>query len=422
MRILQVNNYAYLKGGSEKVFFVTTELLRKAGHEVFYFSVGDVRNQLGEAGFEVDIKDYNQCHGLKEKLIAAKDFVYNIHVARNLEAYIKEVRPEIAHLHIFYGRLTSAVIRILKKNQIPIVQSVHEYRLLCPVYTCLDPHFNNCEKCANQLFKLSCLIKRCSKGSLFASMLVSLECLVRDMFFNNQKNIDAFIMVSKFIQEKHLSHFPLMKGKCYQIYNSVDTAFYRKYALPVSSKKDIYYLYVGRLSYEKGIYTLLEAFRHFPEGKLKIVGTGALFADIEHMIDEFHLSNVELHGFKSGEELYRLIAGAYFTIIPSEWYENNPLSVIESLSLGTPVIGSNIGGIPELVIENNTGFLYTPKDQNSLSLALRRAEELSLEEYSNLCKYSMKFAETELDNTIYYKKLMDVYMQILRSSKPALKD
>lgn len=379
MRILQINNYAYLKGGSEKVFFVTTELLKKAGHEVFYFSVKDERNRSGGEGHEIEIKDYNQSHGLKEKLIAAKNFIYNTQVEKELEDYVSEIQPEIAHLHIFYGRLTSAIIKVLKRSHIPIIQSVHEYRLLCPVYTCLDSHFNVCEQCADLSFKWPCVTKKCSKKSLSASLLVSLECFVRDLFFNNQKNIDAFIMVSKFIQEKHLSYFPLMKDKCYQVYNSVDTAYYKQYILSASAKSS-YYLYIGRLSHEKGIYTLIETFRRFPTRKLKIVGAGPLLESVKRTLADANISNVELLGFKSGKELYRIIAGAYFTIVPSEWYENNPLSIIESLSLGTPVIGGNIGGIPELVEENRNGYLFLSGNQDSLALAIQKANSLSVEE------------------------------------------
>lgn len=422
MRILQINNYAYLKGGSEKVFFVTTELLRKAGHEVFYFSVNDVRNQLEGEGYEILIKDYNRASGLKEKLVAAKNFIYNTQVERELEAYINKIQPEIAHLHIFYGRLTLAIIKVLKSNHIPIIQSVHEYRLLCPVYTCLDVHFNICEQCANLFFKWPCVMNKCSKKSLSASLLVSLECLVRDLFFNNQKNIDAFIMVSKFIQEKHLSHYPLLKGKCYQIYNSVDTTYYKQYALSASVKDASYYLYIGRLSYEKGIYTLIETFRRFPQRKLKIVGTGQLFGSIERMLADGDISNVELLGFKSGEELYRIIAGAYFTIVPSEWYENNPLSIIESLSLGTPVIGSKIGGIPELVEENSNGYLFLSGEQDSLALAIQKANSLSIEEYQYQCDYSLKIAKERFDNTVYYKKLIEVYTEVLSSSRFTMKE
>lgn len=416
MRVLLINNYTYLKGGSEKVFLVTLELLQKAGHEVFYFGINDGNNQLKNdyKGKVVNIKDYNECKSIKEKLVSAKNFIYNDYVKKELEAYIAEIKPDIAHLHIFYGRLTSSVISALKNMHIPMVQTVHEYRLICPVYTCINSKLEICEDCSNLKVKWPCIVNKCSKNSLSASLLVTAECFIRDNFFNYQKNIDAFIMVSKFIMDKHIKYFPKIKDKCFQIYNSINYSFYKKHSVNIEEKEK-YYLYVGRLSYEKGLETLINVFSSKKHLNLKIVGTGPIMDKLYNILNNNNITNVELLGYKKGDELYNIITKAYFTIVPSEWYENNPLSIIESLALGTPVIGSNIGGIPELIHNGNNGYLFNYKDQKDLNDAIIKTEKLSKEEYIDMVNYSLDLVKNRFDNSIYLNKLLEVFSNVINN-------
>lgn len=145
---------------------------------------------------------------------------------------------------------------------------------------------------------------------------------------------------------------------------------------------------------------------------MKIAGTGVAENELKKYTRELGLSNVEFLGFVSGEKLLNIVSAAYFTMVPSEWYENNPLSVIESLALGTPVIGSDIGGIPELIVGGKNGFLHKPKDEQSLSEALQCAEGLSREEYESFCTFSVDMAREFFDNRVYYQKLIKLYEQI----------
>ena len=326
-----------------------------------------------------------------------------------------EVKPQIIHIHIIYGRLTNAIIKVASKYKIPIIQSVHEFRLLCPTYTCLNPNNEICERCASSLINLSCFTQRCNRNSLANSLLIAAECKYRDWLHNYQKNISGFIMVSKFIMDKHLRYFPIIKDKCFHIYNSVETSFYRQYVNVNKYQENRYYLYFGRLSYEKGIITLLDYFSKHPDLKLRIAGTGPLMENIKNKIQ--YLNNIELLGYKSGEELYRLIANAYFTIVPSEWYENNPLTVIESLALGTPIIGNNIGGIPEIIINGDTGYIYDYRHIGEFAYIIETAENLTKDEYVRMCSCCLTEAVDNFDNEIYYKKLMVVYESILSNLK-----
>lgn len=415
MRILQVNNYAYLKGGSEKVFFETIDVLKKKGHEVYAFSMSDEKNRTDINLTSVEIKPYEERKGVFQTLMAIKNFFYNNDVEKRFSKLLDEVKPQIIHIHIVYGRLTNAIIKVASKYKIPIIQSVHEFRLLCPTYTCLNPNNEICERCASSLINLSCFSQRCNRNSLANSLLIAAECKYRDWLHNYQKNISGFIMVSKFIMDKHLRYFPIIKDKCFHIYNSVETSFYRQYVNVNKYQENRYYLYFGRLSYEKGIITLLDYFAKHPDLKLRIAGTGPLMENIKDKIQ--YLNNIELLGYKSGEELYRLIANAYFTIVPSEWYENNPLTVIESLALGTPIIGNNIGGIPEIIIKGDTGYIYDYRHAGEFAYIIETAENLTKDEYVRMCSCCLTEAVDNFDNEIYYKKLMVVYESILSNLK-----
>lgn len=414
MRILQVNNYAYLKGGSEKVFFETIEILKNHGHEVMSFSMSNEKNRENINLKSVDIKPYEERNGLRETIVAMKNFFYNNSVAEEFDKLLTEFKPEVIHIHIVYGRLSNAIISVAKKHKIPVVQSVHEFRLLCPIYTCLDSQNRICEKCAKSSLNLQCVLNKCSKGGLSNSVLVAAECKFRDWFYNYQKNIAGFIMVSQFIMDKHLQYYPEMKSKCYQVYNSLDTAYYKQFVNFNKYNEDRYYLYFGRLSYEKGIMTLIDYFEQHKELKLKIAGTGPLTDEIKTRISSNGLNNVQVLGYQSGENLYRLIANSLFTIVPSEWYENNPLTILESLALGTPIIGNRIGGIPEIIIDKETGYVYDYKVKGDFAEIMAFANSLSNDQYEFMMQKCLSEASARFDNAAHYENLMQVYQSVLK--------
>lgn len=410
MKILQINNYAYLKGGSEKVFLDTISLLKSNGHEVRAFSVVDGTEPQIEVDKSVRVIPWNKRIGLLGKLKGGLEFVYNKHTAKCLEELILDFKPDIAHIHIYYGRLSNSIISVLNRYNIPIVQSVHEYRLICPAYTCLNSKMEICDKCALSSLKLSCVKGRCIKNSLMLSGVAAFECFIRDYFFNNVKKFSRFIMVSDFIKREHIKFYPQVKNKSEVLYNFIDLTLYSKFRVEV---KGDYVLYLGRLSKEKGIMTLIEAFSRMPDKCLKIAGTGPMKDEIVAKIKELGLHNISLEGYVSGENLYRLIAKARFVVVPSEWYENNPLSIIESFALGTPVIASKIGGIPELVQNGITGYLHTSGNSSELEDCIIEASSLSDEHYKSLVDNCIKFAESKFDSNKHYESLMKIYNNVV---------
>jgi len=413
MKILQINNYHYLKGGSEKVYFETSELLKRKRHEVIYFSVKEEETfETPYSKYFVEPIQYKDV-SFFTKLKNVTKFIYSKESKQKLEKLIIEEKPDIAHLHIFYGRLTSSILPVLKKYNIPTVMTVHEYRMLCPVYVMLDSKGKICEKCTNGNY-FHCIINKCNKGDIFNSTVSALDCFIRDKFFPYEEYIDKFIMVSKFIMNKHLEYKPQLKNKVVQIYNFVNTNFNEK-ELKISHQN--YYLYFGRLSREKGVLTLLETWKNFPNLKLKIVGTGELEKEVKTFVSNNKMDNVKILGYKTGEELENLVKNAKFVIVPSEWYENNPMNIIESFSYGKPVIGAKIGGIPELVLDNKTGFLFESKNVKSLVESINKAENLTDSEYLNLSKNAYEFAKENFNSEIYYKNLISVYKEVLSERK-----
>ncbi|MCF6157499.1 MAG: glycosyltransferase [wastewater metagenome] len=407
MRILQINNYHYLRGGSERVYLETSELLEKNGHKVIHFSVND------KDSLESPYKDYfiEPVHYLKNnlfhKLKNTGKFIYSFDAEKRLKRLIQNERPDIAHLHIFYGRLTSSVLRVLKRHKIPTIMTVHEYKMVCPAYTFLNSAGMICEKCAHRNY-LHFLLQRCNKKNVWYSFIAALECSVRDIIFPYEKYIDKFIMVSKFVQGKYLHYRPYLSTKAVQIYNFINTN-----TLKPNCLQGDYYLYFGRLSSEKGLLSLLKAWKYFPHIPLKIVGDGIFENEILRFIRMNDVKNVELLGFLAGNELSHVIRNCKFTLVPSEWYETFGLNIIESFACGKPVIASKIGAIPELVQDTINGFLFESQNVESLVNTIQRAENISHEEYRTLSNNCRRFIEVSFSEEVYYKKLMQVYSEVL---------
>ncbi len=403
MKVLLINNFHYRKGGSETVYFNTADILLKHGHEVIFFSTTDQRNiDCGQKEYFVrQNKDVSAIRG-------ALNYFYNTEAKRNLAKLIEREKPDIAHVHLFWGGISPSIFGVLKRYGIPLVHTVHDYRMVCPAYAFKLPNGTICEKCQGRKFHL-CAKNRCAKGSLVQSSIMSIEMYVRNMFFNPVKNIDGFIFVSEFSRKKHRQYMRgITDDNSIVLYNTTPDN-----PMPLSDTENDYFLYFGRLSYEKGLDTLIKTFIDLPDINLKIAGTGP---------EEMHLKesasqagNIKFLGYKTGAELQSIIANAKFVIVPSEWYENNPMTIIEAYSLGTPIIGSAIGGIPEIVEEGKTGFLFPSRDIASLRETIRNAENISPAHYNTMSEYTKRYAAAHFAQEIHYDKLIEFYKKFLNA-------
>ncbi|MCQ2137714.1 MAG: glycosyltransferase, partial [Bacteroidales bacterium] len=308
MKVLLINNFHYRKGGSETVYFNTGRLLEAHGHQVVWFSFEDEAN-LPCAQSDYFVKKSASTLG------QMKDYFYNGKVRKALERLLEAEKPDIAHVHLLWGGMTPAIFDALRKYNVPLVHTVHDYRMVCPAYTFRNGAGEICEKCHAGSY-ISCISGRCSKGSLPQSAMMAAEMYSRGLFHSPVKNIDGFIFVSRFCEEKHIEHNKAFaKARRMVLYNSVDVD------APASAARGDYFLYYGRLSYEKGVEDLIRAFSRQGAHKLKIVGTGPVEDSLKALAAG--AANIEFLGYRSGEPLFDLVRGCSFVIVPSRWYENN---------------------------------------------------------------------------------------------------
>lgn len=414
MRILLINNCHYRRGGADKVYLNTGKLLEDYGHEVSYFAINHNDNLESEyTKYFISNPDFKN-KGLLSKFFSFPRYFYSFEAKHSLKKLIFENKPDIAHIHLLYGGgLTSSILPVLKKNNIPIVLTIHDYKLLCPVLTLMDNSNNICEKCATGNY-FHCIFKLCNQitlstdKNLLNSLIFSFESWFRDLFYHYNRYVSKYIFVSNFSKNIHCKYKSFFEEKAQVIYNFIN---FSDKILP-NHKIGEYYLYFGRLSKEKGIITLIEAFKVMQDSKLLIVGNGELFGYIQTNIVENNIQNIILLGYKTGDELKSIILNSKFVILPSIWYENNPLSIIESFRLGKPVLGSSIGGIPELVKEGKTGFLFKPESTESLKQVIVKANSITDDEYTSLSKKSYEFSLKNFNSESHYTSLLKIYQSV----------
>jgi len=390
MKILQVNNHNYIHGGAEVVYFNTIDLLKKHGHNVITLS-----RERGSS-LSDEQKGYTIPYS---KSLKSRFYSYD---ARNLiNKIIADEKPDLVHIHNIVGGITFSILPVLRTHHIPVVATLHDYKLLCPSCNFIDGKNQICEKCKVGRYH-NCIINRCSSEGYLKSLLWASESFLRDHLVPFKQYINHYIFVSNFSQNKYLEFHPDIQSKSTRIYHFTNIFEQER------SKGD-YFLFFGRLTVEKGILTLLNAVKNLPSIKLQIVGDGPLKETIESNMT----SNVVMLGYKTGNELKEIIRKSSFVVVAPECYETNSLSTMESNALGKPVIGSNIGALPELIENQKTGFIFTSKDSKSLSKIILDCSSMQKEQYMKLSDSAFQFASSKFSPDNHYNQLMDVYMKLV---------
>lgn len=410
MRVLLINNFDYIRGGSDRVFLDTAILLHQYGHEVAIFSArSSTPHELPVAIKRYYTPDLIEADN-RSQITKAVAFIKNNQAIENLKRCLLDFAPDVAHLHIFQSRLSSFIVKTLNQYQIPTVMTVHEYKMLCPIYTHLDPDGNICAQCRPGDYR-PCISKKCVEGSLIKSTLMATEAYVRYHRTAYMQYITKFAMPSRFILRQHRQQFPAYEDKMLHCPNFIDTK-----EVKTDYVQGEYLLYFGRLSYVKGMKTLLQATANAKHIPIKIAGTGPILSELQEFKRKHYLDHVEFVGFQKGKDLFKLISHSRATIIPSEWYENAPLSIIESLALGRPVIGANIGGIPEMVIDYKTGLRFESGNTEQLQAAIQQLWELSSEQHFQLSQSCRAFAVATYGRDQHYRQLLDIYQAITQKT------
>jgi glycosyltransferase involved in cell wall biosynthesis len=402
LRILQINNVHYRRGGADVVYLNTGQLLEKHGNEVLYFSQANDKNDDSNCNkyFLQEFDYFNK--SILHRIYSIPRFFYSNESKSKLSKLIVEMRPDVAHIHLYKGILTTSILQVLKIYKVPVIITLHDYGLLCPHNLLLDGKNNICHKCVSGS-PLNCIVNKCNRNDIILSTVSSVEYIFHKSLFPFEKYFSHIIAVSKFSQKLHNDSGQFVR-KVDHIYN-----FYPNLSnTEICGVNGDYFLYFGRLSAEKGIKTLFNSWvKEKRKSKLKIVGAGVLFDELKNLSNG--IISIEMLGYKSGTELITLIREASFIIVPSEWYENNPLTIIEAYANGKPVIGSNVGGIPEIIIDGETGFLFDMGSVNDLSSIFSKVESMDVNEYNRLSANARKFAEDNFSEESHYNELMNVY-------------
>ena len=397
MKILMINKSLHPNGGSETYIFKLGAYLQSMGHEVQYFGMEHegrcVGNRVNAYTSDMDF------HGGSKlsKLTYPLKTIYSSEARKKLRLVLEDFQPEVCHLNNFNYQLTpSTLLEIAKwkKEGHPcrVIFTAHDYQLVCPNHMCNNPNTGeNCEKCLGGHFG-NCTKGKCIHGSLAKSAVGTLEA----MLWNGcgvYKNIDVMICCSEFLKTK-MDCNPLFAGKTLALHNFVDKVERKE------TEKQDYVLYFGRFSREKGIDTLLKVCKALPDIPFVFAGTGPLEGEIAGV------PNIKNVGFQRGQALENLIRQARFSVYPSQWYENCPFSVMESQLYGTPVLGADIGGIPELIEVGKTGELFESGNAAQLEEKIRTLwEDRELTD-----RYSENCAHLRFDDVAAYtEKLLKLY-------------
>ncbi|PXW46720.1 glycosyltransferase involved in cell wall biosynthesis [Erwinia sp. AG740] len=355
MKVLLVNKFFYIKGGAETVYFQEYDRLKAAGVEVMTFSMQHENNFPSDyAAYFVDNVDYHQRNGVVGAIKTAVNFIHNSQACKKLRALLHQEKPDIVHFHNIYHQLTPSLISVARECGCKTVLTAHDYKMICPSYTMLRDG-NVCDACVTgsvfNAFKY-----RCQQGSASKSLLLSLEAGWQAIVRHYQQ-LDAIISPSEFLRGQLLRKLP--HSRIDVIVNGINDD------LPLEADEDDgYFLFIGRLSREKGVATLARAHQQMKNNMpLKIVGNGPLY---DELVAQF--PDAEFLGYKQqGEELNRLIKRARAVVVPSEYYENCSMSVLESMAFAKPVVGGRIGGIPEQIRDKVDGILFEPGNVQALA-------------------------------------------------------
>lgn len=379
MKILMINKFLHPNGGSETYIFKLGECLERMGHEVQFFGMEHEGRIVGNrAQAYTEDMDFHGGSKLKKLLYPIKT-IYSADARRKIRRVLDDFAPDVCHVNNFNYQLTPSILleiaawRKATGRRCRVVFTAHDYQLLCPNHMMNRPDAHeNCERCLNGQF-VHCLKGKCIHGSAAKSAVGMAEAYFWRVM-GTYRLFDRIICCSRFMKSK-MDANPLFAGKTVAMHNFIDCE------ASAGAQKGDYVLYFGRYSQEKGIDTLLAACRELPDIPFVFAGSGPMEEQVNAV------PNVRNVGFTTGDALKKLVREARFSVCPSNCYENCPFSVMESIAYGTPVLGADIGGIPELIEAGRTGELFASGDKQELKTRIEKMwnDRSVLDTYSKNC-------------------------------------
>jgi glycosyltransferase involved in cell wall biosynthesis len=402
-RLLSLNNYHYPRGGSDQVYFQHAQLMQDQGWETACFSMHHPRNLATPwSRHFVDEIEFGHDYSPWRKFVMAGKVVWSFEARRKLSGLLQEFRPDVAHVHCLYHHLSPAVLPLLHDEGIPVVLTAHDLKIACPAYKMLNSG-GVCERCREGSL-LNVVRHRCVRDSLAASVVVAAETGLHGALQTYRRHVSRIVAPSRFFLEKFVQ-WGWPREQFRLIPNCVDASRFTPAFEPGA-----YFLYFGRLAPEKGVGTLLQAAARAGVA-LKIAGTGPQDAQLREQAAALG-GRLSFVGFQSGEALHELVRGARAVVLPSEWYENAPMSVLESFALGKPVIGADIGGIPELIEPHSNGWVFPSGDALALADVLREVAALPAARIKQMGRAARAHVSEHFHRAGYLEATLSLYAEL----------
>jgi glycosyltransferase involved in cell wall biosynthesis len=404
--VLAVNKYFYPRGGAERYFLELSRMLARRGHEVVPFSMQDPENEPSPYGeYFVSPSGFDRRETLPDMLRAAARVIYSVEARRKIEALVERARPDVAHLHNIAHQLSPSILYGLRARGVPVVQTLHDYKLVCPNYQ-MFVDGAVCERCRGGRY-YNAVLHRCMHGSLLRSLNVCAEAYLHAAVGTYRRLVELFVAPSRSLRERMIAH-GVEPSRIVHVPHAISLEGYEPTYEPGG-----YAAYIGRLAVGKGADVVLKAAARVPEVRFVIAGTGPLKDDLEAEAAHLGLDNVEFLGYVTGGELRSAFSGALCVIVPSECFENSPITVFESFAYGKPVVGASIGGVPELVVDGETGLLFEPGDAEALGDRIR-ALAADRRRATEMGRAARARLERDHSPEIHCDRILEIYERVTR--------
>lgn len=400
LTLLSVNNYYYPRGGAEVVFLRHNDLLTGRGWSVVPFCMQHPDNRSTPwSGYFVEEVELGRSYAPGQRVRKGLKAIYSLEARRKVDALIDLVVPDICHAHNVYHHISPSVLGAVKRRGVPLVMTLHDLKLACPAYSMLSRD-GVCERCrGGHLYQVA--LQRCVRGSLGLSLVVMAESYLHRLLQSYVRNVDHFVVPSEFYLRK-LEEWGFRGERFSYVPNFVDASRVRPNPSPGSR-----FVYFGRLSVEKGVATLVRAVAAAGVG-VDVIGRGPQLEELRALAEELE-ADVRFAGFLTGDALDEAISGARAVVLPSEWYENAPLSVLEAYALGKPVIASSMGGLPELVAHGETGWIFDAGRVDELAALLASVRALPDAEVKAAGQRARDRVSTQFSPERYLENIGRVY-------------
>ena len=401
--LLAVNNYYYYRGGAETVFLEHNKMFQALGWQVVPFAMHHPQNlPTPWAAYFVDEIEFGSDYSLAQKVRRIPKTIYSIEARHRLARLLDRIKPDICHAHNIYHHISPSILGLLRDRRIPSVMTLHDLKIACPAYNMVGPD-GICERCKGGRLH-NVLVHRCIKGSAALSAVVLAESVLHRTLGSYRECVSRFVVPSRFYLEKFVE-WGFSREQFTHVRNFVDAEGYTPRFSPGKS-----FLYFGRLSHEKGLATLLRAAAD-ARVSLQIAGTGPQQEELNLLAEELR-ADITFLGYLTGASLHEAVRNARAVILPSEWYENAPISILEAYALGKPVAGARVGGIPELIKEGITGLTFASGDVESLSGVLRDLAGRSDADLEQMGREGQTWVAAEFTAREYQHRILETYREL----------